>query len=112
MVGPTDAGAETAAAPDVDGAAAEPSGESPRQRYNRALEQLQGGSPAAAADGFLAARDTAGPDPELRYRAAFNLGVALAGEADASSDAPGGRNRQAARQRGVVPRCGAAGAGG
>ena len=86
--GPTDAGAETAAAPDVDAAAAEPSGESPRQRYNRALEQLQAGSPAAAADGFLAARDTAGPDPELRYRAAFNLGVALAGEADASSGAP------------------------
>ena len=88
VVAPTDAGAETAAAPDVDAAAPEPSGESPRQRYNRALEQLQAGSPAAAADGFLAARDTAGPDPELRYRAAFNLGIALAGEADASGGAP------------------------
>ncbi len=86
VVAPTDAGAETAV--DADAGPAEPSRESPRQRYNRALEQLQAGSPAVAADGFLAARDTAGPDPELRYRAAFNLGVALAGEADASAGAP------------------------
>ena len=61
---------------------------SPRERYNLALAQLEAGSFAEAADGFLAARDAAGPDPELRYRAAFNLGVALAGRADAAVDAP------------------------
>ena len=62
--------------------------DTPRQRYNLALEQLQTGAFPDAADGFLAARDAAGPDTELRYRSAFNLGVALAGQADAAQGAP------------------------
>ena len=50
----------------------------PRGRYNLGLAQLAGAEYEAAAETFLAARDDAGPDPELRYRAAFNLGLALA----------------------------------
>ncbi len=79
-----DGGSPPAAAGDV----AEPPSGSPRQQYNLALEALQAGALSGAAEGFLAARDAAGPDPELRYRAAFNLGVALAGQADAAADAP------------------------
>ncbi len=62
---------------------------SPRARYNLALSRLAAGELATAATEFLAARDQAGPDPELRYRAAFNLGIALAGQADAQqADSP------------------------
>ena len=50
----------------------------PRARYNLGLEQLAAEDYPAAAEAFLAARDDAGPDPLLRYRAAFNLGFALA----------------------------------
>lgn len=50
----------------------------PRERYNLGLTQLAAEDYATAADTFLAARDDAGPDPQLRYRAAFNLGYALA----------------------------------
>ena len=53
-------------------------GHTARARYNAGLELLRSGDHEAAAEAFLAARDTAGPDPELRYRAAFNLGLALA----------------------------------
>lgn len=49
-----------------------------RGRYNAGLDHLGAGDSQAAADAFLAARDAAGPDPELRYRAAFNLALALA----------------------------------
>ena len=55
----------------------------PRTRYNTALEAFGASAIEAAVEGFLAARDEAGPDVELRYRAAFNLGVALAARADA-----------------------------
>lgn len=82
-------------APMVDDAAAseEPATEAsddawegnPRGQYNHALGRLAEGAFAEAAAGFLGARDAAGPDPELRYRAAFNLGLALAGEADAAA---------------------------
>ncbi len=71
-----------------DGAAGEAVPDNPRQRYNLALAQLQSGSFVEAADGFLAARDAAGPDAELRYRSAFNLGVALAGQADGAAGTP------------------------
>ena len=67
------ASAEPAA--DEQGAASELT---PRGRYNAGLSQLDAADFAAAADAFLAARDSAGPDAELRYRAAFNLGLALA----------------------------------
>ena len=49
-----------------------------RGRYNAGLDHLGTGDSQAAADAFLASRDAAGPDPELRYRAAFNLALALA----------------------------------
>lgn len=78
--------ADAAPAP-PEGAAGEPVPENPRRRYNLALEELQAGSFPVAADGLLAARDAAGTDAELRYRAAFNLGVALAGQADAAQGA-------------------------
>ena len=60
--------------------------ETPRERYNAGRDLLAADDPEAAAEAFLAARDAAGPDPELRYRAAFNLGLALA--AGVAADAP------------------------
>ena len=62
-----------------------------RGRYNLGLLHFEAGEYEAAAAEFLAARDDAGPDPELRYRAAFNLGLALAAQAgfgDAGTDGP------------------------
>lgn len=64
-------------APTADNAAVDET-MAPRARYNFGLEQLAAEDYAAAAEAFLAARDDAGPDPRLRYRAAFNLGYALA----------------------------------
>ena len=60
---------------------------SARARYNAGLDNLEGGDFAAAAGAFLAARDDARGDPILRYRSAFNLGLALAGRADAEAEA-------------------------
>ena len=65
-----------------------PADASPRAHYNVALALLQDDAFQGATDGFLAARDAAGADATLRYRAAFNLGLALAGQADAAQDAP------------------------
>lgn len=56
---------------------------SPRERYNHGLALFAQFDWEGAAAAFLQARDEAGPDAELRYRAAFNLGVALASQADA-----------------------------
>ena len=69
---------EEAAAPPPEPAAREAPELTPRGRYNAGLDRLGAGDSQAAADAFLAARDDAGPDPELRYRAAFNLALALA----------------------------------
>ena len=66
---------------------AAPTDASPRAQYNHALGRLQAGAFEDAAAGFLTARDAAGTDATLRYRAAFNLGLALAGQADAAADA-------------------------
>ena len=72
--------------PEAQGAALAPN---PRARYNLALDELGNGETEDAVEGFLAARDEAGADVELRYRSAFNLGVALASQADAEQpDAP------------------------
>ena len=70
----------------------------PRERYNHGLALLDAGDSEAAADAFLKSRDEAGPDPELRYRAAFNLGYALASgvAADAEPEAAIATLRQAA----------------
>lgn len=53
-----------------------------RARYNLGLQQLENHQPQAAVTTFQQARDEAGADDELRYRAAFNLGMALAAQAD------------------------------
>ena len=53
---------------------------SARAQYNRGLDHFEAADYEAAATEFLAARDNAGPDPELRYRAAFNLGMSLAAQ--------------------------------
>ena len=60
-----------------------------RGRYNRGLLHFEAGEHEPAAVEFLAARDDAGPDPELRYRAAFNLGLALAAQAGFGEAATG-----------------------
>ena len=70
--------ATEAAEPPVAEEDAEVEALTPRGRYNLGLTQLAGAEYEAAAETFLAARDDAGPDPDLRYRAAFNLGLALA----------------------------------
>lgn len=54
----------------------------PRRTYNDAVRALGKGDVEAAQKGFLAARDRAGADAVLRYRAAFNLGLAYAKKAD------------------------------
>ena len=55
---------------------------SARERYNVGLEDMEQGDFAGAAEDFLAARDDARGDAVLRYRSAYNLGLALAGQAD------------------------------
>lgn len=61
-----------------------------RERYNEGLSLLAKADHAAAQKAFLAARDQAGVDPELRYRAAFNLASSLTAEADAAKAADDG----------------------
>ena len=88
VVAPEGAGeAEAAVGPGVaNEAAPETAGLTPRARYNLGIGHLHAGAPDAASAEFLAARDDAGPDPELRYRAAFNLALALA--TGVAADAP------------------------
>lgn len=76
---------EDDAPPDVSTPAEAPA-LTPRGRYNVGLDLLGAGDSQAASDAFLEARDSAGPDPELRYRAAFNLALALA--SGVAPDAP------------------------
>ncbi|MCZ6691066.1 MAG: hypothetical protein O7H41_15870 [Planctomycetota bacterium] len=54
----------------------------PRERYNAALEALELGEIDAAEEGFADARDRAGPDPELRFRSSYNLGMTFGARAD------------------------------
>lgn len=87
--GPPAQAQEAEAAPEADAADAQQADVpdlSSRGRYNQGLALLEAGDLEAAADAFLAARDGAGPDPTLRYRAAFNLALALA--AGVAADAP------------------------
>lgn len=53
-----------------------------REHYNEGIEQLAKGEYEAAQKALLEARSTAGVDPELRFRAAYNLGLAYAAHAD------------------------------
>ncbi|MCE2460172.1 MAG: hypothetical protein J4F38_05260 [Pseudomonadales bacterium] len=104
--GQADAGTDAAVVADADVPVPEtqpdPVDEGPepsaRGRYNLGLGHFEAGDYEAAAAAFLASRDEAGPDPELRYRAAFNLGLSLAAqvgfgivgaEARADDTAPG-----------------------
>ena len=84
----SDSGSADTAASDVQQPQDDLAQLTPRQRYNAGRERLAGGDPGAAADAFLSARDDAGADAELRYRAAFNLGLALAAQADAAAEEP------------------------
>lgn len=61
-----------------------------RARYNQALQDFEAGRWEEAAEGFLAARDRAGMDPALRFRAAYNLGLSHARRADELGAAPAG----------------------
>ena len=53
-----------------------------RELYNQGVASLAKGDFEAAEKLLLEARSTAGVDPELRFRAAYNLGVAFAAHAD------------------------------
>ncbi|HEY5948705.1 MAG TPA: hypothetical protein VIV40_24610, partial [Kofleriaceae bacterium] len=53
-----------------------------REQYNTGIEQLAKGEHEAAEKALLEARNLAGVDPELRFRAAYNLGVAYAAHAE------------------------------
>jgi Ca-activated chloride channel family protein len=63
-------------------------GGSPRHGYNEARRAFAKGDYVAAQKGFLEARDSAAGDVDLRYRAAFNLGLTFAKQADANKDKP------------------------
>lgn len=55
----------------------------PRDRFNRANASLAAGDPVAATAGLREARREAPDDPELRYAATYNLGMAAVARADA-----------------------------
>lgn len=57
----------------------------PREIYNDALAALENGNFDEAEKGFLKARDLAGADGELRFRAAFNLGSSYSAKADSKA---------------------------
>ena len=53
-----------------------------RERYNEGVELLAKGDFEKAEQALLDARSNAGVDPELRFRAAYDLGIAYAAHAD------------------------------
>lgn len=53
-----------------------------RATYNQALAKLAGTDFEGAETALMEARSAAGVDPELRFRAAYNLGLAYAGHAE------------------------------
>ncbi|HTL37442.1 MAG TPA: hypothetical protein VL326_30115 [Kofleriaceae bacterium] len=53
-----------------------------RDKYNEGVELLVKGDHEAAEKALLDARSTAGVDPELRFRAAYDLGMAYAAHAE------------------------------
>ncbi|HSN24932.1 MAG TPA: hypothetical protein VLT45_01570, partial [Kofleriaceae bacterium] len=53
-----------------------------RAKYNEGITLLQNGDYDGAEKALLEARSNAGVDPELRYRAAYDLGMAYAAHAD------------------------------
>lgn len=57
-----------------------------REVYNDGISDLEAKQWADAQKKLLEARNEAGHDPELRYRAAYNLGVAFARHADTIED--------------------------
>jgi len=60
-----------------------------REQYNQGIELLAKGDHEAAEKALLDARSAAGVDPELRFRAAYNLGLAYAAHAE-KVKSPGG----------------------
>ncbi|MEO1935910.1 MAG: VWA domain-containing protein [Myxococcales bacterium] len=69
-------------ADDEAGSQAKESTDDPRQRFNRANEQLGRGDPIAATALLRDARRDATDDAELRYAATYNLGMAAVARAD------------------------------
>ncbi len=67
-----------------------------RGHFNSGLAMLDAGDFDDAVQAFLRARDHAGIDPELRYRAAFNLGYALA--SSVRNEAEGGEDPEAMQE--------------
>jgi len=65
-----------------------------REKFNEGVAALAKGDFDAAEKALIDARGRAGVDPELRFRAAYDLGLAYAGHADA---ARGGENPDLAR---------------
>ena len=60
-----------------------------REQYNQGIALLAKGDHEAAQKALLDARSAAGVDPELRFRAAYNLGLAYAAHAE-KVKTPGG----------------------
>lgn len=65
----------------------DPQADSARGTYNEGLALLESGDFDGATEKFLAARGEAGDDSALRYRAAFNLGLALSQKAESMTSA-------------------------
>ena len=64
--------------------------ETPRERYNRGVEALQGGDFEEAERWLAEARSTGGDDVELRFRASYDLGfAAVQGAGRLEAEAPG-----------------------
>jgi len=63
-----------------------------REHYNQGIELLAKGDHDAAEKELLEARNLAGVDPELRFRAAYNLGIAYAAHADKAQKPAQGEN--------------------
>ena len=70
-----------------------------RVEYNKGVAALEAGKLDDAERAFLAARDEAGQDPELRFRAAFDLALTYARKGDAAAAAGEQRDVDAAVAR-------------
>ena len=79
---PAPASSAAPASPAAAPAAAPEKPEPPRRSYNQGRAAYQAHDLAAAEKNFLAARDQAEADAEVRYRAAFNLALTYAQKAD------------------------------
>jgi Ca-activated chloride channel family protein len=86
---PAAGGAPEPAEPDLGGEDAAVSSQTPREQYNAGVAALSAGSLEDAERALRGSRTEGADDPELRFRATYNLGYALAMRARATREADG-----------------------